>query len=80
MASDLSEYAETCSAVATSSHAASRKLNGALRREADRVQHPVEAVDVLAHPVGERGEVLVVGDVELEHRRRLRAAAWRSRW
>ena len=44
----------------------------ALRREADGVQHAVEAVEVLAAP-GRRGESrsLGVGDVELDHRRRL---------
>jgi hypothetical protein len=36
------------------------------------VDHAVEAVDVLAHLVGEAGEVVVVGDVELEHRGLLR--------
>ena len=47
----------------------------ALRREPDGVQHPVEAVDVLAEPTGQRGQLLVVGDVELDHRGRLRQPA-----
>ncbi len=66
--SDFSEYADTCSAVDTSSHDAFRKSKAALGREADRVQHAVEAVDVLAHVVGERVEVRLVGDVELDDR------------
>ena len=57
----------------------------------DRVHHAVEAVDVLAHRVGEPGQVVVVGHVELEHRRlgrqplgdppgdaRARGRSWRS--
>ena len=61
-ASDLSEYAETCSAVATSSHGGVEEVaaEGALRGEADGVHDAVEAVDVLADPVGQRVEVLGV--------------------
>ena len=70
-ASALSEYAETCTRRARrrptglEELAAQRRLRG----EADRVQHAVEAVDVLADPVGERVEVLRVG------RRRARSPA-----
>ena len=80
-ASDFREYAETWTACATSGHgpveelAAEQRLGVAV---GDRVHHAVEAVDVLADLVGEPGEVVVVGHVELEHRRLGRAAAWRS--
>ena len=55
-ASDLYEYVETCSAVATSSHGAVRNPppRRGLGPEGDRVQHPVEPVDVLADAVGQR--------------------------
>ena len=71
-ASDFREYAETCTACATSGHgpveelAAQQRLGVAV---GDGVHDAVEPVDVLAHQVGQPGEVLVVGDVELEHRR-----------
>ena len=54
MVSDLSEYAETCTAVATSSHSLSRKLKRALRAEGDRVHHAVE-LDALAQVLGDLG-------------------------
>jgi hypothetical protein len=41
------------------------------RREADGVQHAVHAVDVGTDPLGERGEVCLVRDIELDDRRRL---------
>ena len=79
-ARDLSEKVDTCTALATSSHGVARKLppSAACGAFADRVHHAVEAVDVLADPVGERLELADVGHVELDHRRLGRAAAWRS--
>ena len=70
--SDFREYAETCTACATSGHgpveelAAEQRLGVAV---GDRVHDAVEAVDVLADQVGQPLEVLGVGDVELDHRR-----------
>ena len=45
------------------------EVEGTLRGEADRVHDPVEVRHVLLHPVGQGREVVVVGDVELDHRR-----------
>jgi len=55
MVSDLSEYADTCTAAATSSQRVVEEVpaEGFLRRVADGVDHAVEAVGVLAHPPGE---------------------------
>jgi hypothetical protein len=47
------------------------EVERALRREADGVQHAVEAVDVLAQSLGQAVEVLGVRHVELEHLGRL---------
>ena len=60
IASDFREYAETCTACATSGHgpveelAAEQRLGVAV---GDRVHHAVQPVDVLAHGVGQPGEV-----------------------
>ena len=50
-----------------------RRAEAGLRvGESDRVQHAVDPVHVLTHPVGQRVQVLLVLHVELDHRRRLR--------
>ena len=68
MVSDFSEYAETCMAVATDSNGVFRKLppSASCGREADGVHDAVEAAELLADDVGQGGQVLVVGDVELD--------------
>ena len=73
-ASEAEDHADTWNAVAACSHgdlgeAVAHRL---LRGEADRVDDAVEAVDVLAQPVGQRRQVLGVGDVELDDGRLLR--------
>ncbi len=50
----------------------------ARRGEADRVHHPVEAVDVLADPVGEAGQLLRRRSRRARSPGPARAAAWRS--
>ena len=73
MVSAFSEYAETCTAVATSGHRVCRKFPPSASsgvRVRDRVHHAVQAVHVLADPFGQGGEVVIAGHVELEDRRR----------
>jgi hypothetical protein len=66
LVSDAREYAEIWTAVATSAHCGLHERERALGREPDRVHDAVEVGHVFAHPVGQRGEVVVVRDVELD--------------
>jgi hypothetical protein len=46
-----------------------KEVEGTRRGEADRVQHTVQVIDMLGEPLGQRVEMLLVGHVQLDHRR-----------